>query len=89
MHRDTLSYLALALLLGMGTFLIYLLFYIHEIPYKIACRRNHPQRDAIYAACWVSLCVLHVIWPLLFIWAVMKPGANEAIPAAPGKEAGS
>ena len=72
-NREFLDYFALTLLLGMAVFLIYLLFYLHEIPYRIACRRNHPQRDAIYAACWVSLCVLHLIWPLLFIWALMRP----------------
>ena len=81
MHRDFLSYLALALLLGVAVFLIYLLFYLHDLPYRVACRRRHPQRDAIHAACWVSLCVLHVIWPLLFIWAVMHPAPEGAKPA--------
>ena len=31
-----------------------------DIPYQIAKKRNHPQRDAIHVAGWVSLLTLHL-----------------------------
>ena len=70
-----LEYIALGLLLVMTTFIIYLVIYIHDIPYEIAKKRDHPHQDAIHIAGWVSLFLLHTIWPLLWIWAYLyKPG---------------
>ena len=70
-----LEYAALALLIIMVTFIIYLVIYIHDIPYEIAKERGHPHQDAIHIAGWVSLFLLHTIWPLLWIWAYLyKPG---------------
>jgi hypothetical protein len=70
-----LEYAALALLIVMVTFIIYLVIYIHDIPYEIAMKRDHPHQDAIHIAGWVSLFLLHTIWPLLWIWAYLyKPG---------------
>ena len=69
-----LEYAALALLVTMVTFMIYLVIYIHDIPYEIAVKRGHPHQDAIHIAGWVSLFLLHTIWPLLWIWAYLyKP----------------
>ena len=66
---------ALILLIVMVTFVIYLVIYIHDIPYEIAVKRDHPHQDAIHIAGWVSLFLLHTIWPLLWIWAYLyKPG---------------
>jgi len=70
-----LEYAALALLIVIVTFIIYLVIYIHDIPYEIAKKRDHPHQDAIHVAGWVSLFLLHTIWPLLWIWAYLyKPG---------------
>jgi len=70
-----LEYAALALLIVMTTFIIYLVIYIHDIPYEIAKERGHPHQDAIHIAGWVSLFLMHTIWPLLWIWAYLyKPG---------------
>ncbi len=70
-----LEYLALGILLVMATFIIYLVIYIHDIPYEIAKKRDHPHQDAIHIAGWVSLFLLHTIWPLLWIWAYLhRPG---------------
>ena len=70
-----LEYAALALLITMVIFIIYLVIYIHDIPYEIAVKREHPHQDAIHIAGWVSLFLLHTIWPLLWIWAYLyKPG---------------
>lgn len=67
-----LDYLSLAIGL-MGLLLVfYTVIYIHDIPYQIAKKRNHPQVDAIHVACWLSLFTLEALWPLVFLWAVSK-----------------
>ena len=66
-----LEYAALALLITMVLFMIYLLIYIHDIPYEIAKKRGHPHQDAIHIAGWVSMFLLHSIWPFLWIWAYL------------------
>ena len=72
-----LEYLALGLLLCVVTGLFYVFMYIHDIPYEIAEKRHHPQKDAIYWGCWLSLFTLHVLWPFIFLWAVSKPATIE------------
>jgi hypothetical protein len=70
-----LEYVALGILVTMVIFVIYLVIYIHDIPYEIAVKRDHPHQDAIHIAGWVSLFLAHTIWPLLWIWAYLyKPG---------------
>ena len=70
-----LEYAALAILICIVIFIVYLVIYIHDIPYEIAKKRNHPHQDAIHVAGWVSLFLLHTIWPLLWIWAYLyRPG---------------
>ena len=44
---------------------------IHDIPYHIAQKRQHPHQDAIHVAGWISLFTLHAIWPFLWIWATL------------------
>jgi hypothetical protein len=68
-----LEYFALILILIVLVMLFYLFIYLHELPYDIAKHRNHPQTEAIYVACWLSLFTLHAIWPIVFIWAISKP----------------
>jgi len=70
-----LEYAALALLITMVIFIIYLVIYIHDIPYEKAKERGHPHQDAIHIAGWVSMFLAHAIWPFLWIWAYLyKPG---------------
>jgi hypothetical protein len=70
-----LEYISLTISIVITTFIIYLIIYIHDIPYEIAKKRDHPHQDAIHVAGWVSLFLLHTIWPLLWIWAYLyKPG---------------
>ncbi|MCX6970774.1 MAG: DUF3302 domain-containing protein [Verrucomicrobia bacterium] len=66
---DFLSYFALGLIVVVVLILAYGMIAIHDIPYHIAQKRNHPHQDAIHTAGWVSLFTLHVIWPFLWIWA--------------------
>lgn len=72
-----LEYLALTLLIVVSLILIYAAIYIHDIPYEMAVKRNHPHQDAIHYGGWLSLFTLHAIWPFLWIWATLyKPGVG-------------
>ena len=66
-----LDYFALGILIFVGIIIFYGIIAIHDIPYEIAKKRNHPQQDALNVAGWVSLFTLHVIWPFLWIWATL------------------
>jgi len=66
-----LDYLALFLLFFVAIVLFYSVIVIHDIPYEMAVKRNHPHQDAIHVAGWVSLFTLHVLWPFLWIWATL------------------
>ena len=65
-----LDYLALALLIGVVVLVFYGVIAVHDIPHRIAVQRDHPHKDAIEAAGWVSLFMLGALWPLLWIWAM-------------------
>ena len=66
-----LNYFALGVLIFVFLVLFYGIIAIHDIPYLMAKKRNHPHADAIHTAGWVSLFTLHVIWPCLWIWATL------------------
>lgn len=66
-----LDYVALGILVVVALVLFYGIIAIHDIPYQIARRRGHPHQDAIEVAGWISLLMLHLIWPLLWIWATL------------------
>ncbi len=66
-----LDYFALGVIFFVAIFLFYGVIVIHDIPYEIAKKRNHPQQDALHVAGWVSLFTLHAIWPFLWIWATL------------------
>ena len=80
-----LDYLALVILILGLTLVFYAFIYIHDLPYKIAEKRHHPQAEAIHVACWLSLFTLHALWPFVYIWACMHPKSEED--AARGKAA--
>ncbi|MGR7464254.1 DUF3302 domain-containing protein [Klebsiella aerogenes] len=67
----TLDYVALAILTVVLIIFFYGIIAIHDIPYELAKKRNHPHQDAIHYAGWVSLFTLHVLWPFLWIWATL------------------
>ena len=66
-----LDYVALFFMVFGALVCFYLIIAIHDIPYEIAVKRNHPHQDAIHVAGWVSLLTLHTIWPFLWIWATI------------------
>lgn len=55
MDDPFLNWFALGLLFFMVIVLFYGIIAIHDVPYRIAEKRNHPHQDAIHAAGWVSL----------------------------------
>ncbi len=67
----SLDYFALIVLIFVCITIFYAIIAIHDIPYEIAKKRNHPHKDAIHAAGWVSLFTLHALWPFLWIWATL------------------
>ncbi len=66
-----LDNIALGILIFVTLILFYGIIAIHDIPYEIAKKRQHPQQDSIHVAGWVSLFTLHIIWPFLWIWATL------------------
>ncbi len=69
-----LDYFALVVMIVVFLILVYAAIYIHDIPYEMAKKRNHPHQDAIHVGGWLSLLTLHAIWPFLWIWASLyKP----------------
>jgi len=82
-----LDYFALVMLFFVGIVLFYGIIAIHDIPYEIAKKRNHPQQDALHVAGWISLFTLHVIWPFLWIWATLyREDRGWGFQAASGKD---
>ncbi len=79
---DGLSIFALVLLIVVFLVIAYGMIIIHDIPYHIAQKRNHPHQDAIHVGGWVSLFTLHAIWPFLWIWATLyRPGRGYGFTA--------
>lgn len=68
-----LDYVALVIGLVGILLALYTFIYIHDIPYEIAKKNNHPQTEAIHIGCLLSLFTLHALWPLMFLWAKAKP----------------
>lgn len=66
-----LDYVALVILILVVLVLFYGIIVIHDIPYEIAVKRNHPHQDVLHVAGWVSLFTLHALWPFLWIWAML------------------
>ena len=66
-----LEYVALGILIFVVLVMFYGIIAIHDIPYEIAKKRNHPHQDVLHVAGWVSLFTLHVLWPFLWIWATL------------------
>ena len=66
-----LEYVALGILIFVVIVMFYGIIMIHDIPYEISVKRNHPHQDVLHVAGWVSLFTLHVLWPFLWIWAML------------------
>ncbi len=71
MEGRVLDFVALGILITVVITILYAVIYIHDIPYEIAKKRNHPHLHAIHTAGWVSLFLMHALWPFLWIWATL------------------
>lgn len=71
MEGRVLDFVALGILISVAIIILYGIIYIHDIPYNIAKKRNHPHLHAIHTAGWVSLFLMHALWPFLWIWATL------------------
>lgn len=72
-----LDYFALGVLIFVFLVIFYGIIILHDVPYLIAKKRNHPHADAIHVAGWVSLFTLHVIWPFFVdLGHALPPGAG-------------
>ena len=88
MEDPFLNYFALGLLFFVVIVLVYGIIAIHDIPARIAHARHHPHQDAIHAAGWISLFMLHLLWPFLWIWAMMyRPDRGWGFGQKPGEPA--
>ena len=86
MEDPFLNYFALGLLFFVVIVLVYGIIAIHDIPARIAHARHHPHQDAIHAAGWISLFMLHLLWPFLWIWAMMyQPDRGWGFAHKPGE----
>jgi hypothetical protein len=86
MEDPFLNYFALGLLFFVVIVLVYGIIAIHDIPARIAHSRHHPHEDAIHAAGWISLFMLHVLWPFLWIWAMAyRPERGWGFSTKPGE----
>lgn len=79
-----LNTVALVMLVLIVALVVYGIVAVYGIPYQIAKARNHPHREAIGAATWVSLFTLGILWPFLWIWAlVYQPDRGWGFSAQP------
>ncbi len=66
-----LEYVALVMMIIVALVMFYGIIAIHDIPYEISVKRNHPHQDVIHVAGWVSMFTLHVLCPFVWIWAML------------------
>ena len=57
------------------------------LPGKVARQRRHPQVEAIGIASWLALIFGFALWPVVLVWAYMRPVARP-VDSADTKEAG-
>lgn len=66
----------IVLIIIIGTILAAFVF-LGLWPGKIARQRNHPQVEAITIGSWVALIAGGVLWPIILIWAYVKPANGD------------
>ncbi len=76
---DVFAWVVMLLLVATSVAVVVLL---GRWPAKVARARNHPQAEAIAIGSWLTLFLGFVLWPLVVIWAYVKPAHGGA--GAPG-----
>lgn len=67
---------ALIVLITIIATVIVIFVFLGMWPGKVAKERNHPQVEAITIGSWVALIAGGILWPIILIWAYMKPIAK-------------
>ena len=81
---DIFAMLVLAILVSSA---LTIFIVLGMLPGKIARERNHPQADAIRIGGWLGLLFGGVLWPLVMIWAYIKPtSTTQATGKTPDEE---
>lgn len=70
MFFDVFAWIVLLLLVATGVGVVVAL---GLWPARVARARNHPQAEAIAIGSWLTLLLGFVLWPVVVIWAHLKP----------------
>lgn len=81
-----LDIFALVILLVLFIVVIAIWVILAMLPGKIAKNRNHPQAEAINIAGWLGALLGGLFWPIVLVWAFIKPRTNAAETPAPNSE---
>lgn len=85
-----LDIFALFILAVLAIAVVVLIGVLGALPGRIARRRRHPQADAVAVGGWLGLLFFGVLWPLVMIWAYMKPERRvEDDPSSPKVSGGA
>jgi hypothetical protein len=85
-----LDIFALFILAVLAIAVVVLIGILGALPGRIARRRGHPQADAAAVGGWLGLLFFGVLWPLVMIWAYMKPERQvEDDPSSPKVSGGA
>ena len=84
---DVATYFAWFVIAVLFLLIVAFVVAIGSLPKWIAVKRNHPQVDAINAASWIALAFGGVAWPIVFVWAFLRPSHAGGVDR-PGKATG-
>ncbi len=73
MHDTFAWILAWVVTVVVPIFFLILIWKLHEIPEKLAENRHHTNVEAVKFLSWVGLFTGGLLFPLAFVYAVMKP----------------
>ncbi len=77
---DAISIFALIILIILVATFVGVFVFLAMWPGRVAKARNHPQAEAILVGGWVTLIAGAVLWPVVLIWAYLKPPGESRAP---------
>lgn len=79
-HQNMIYMIAAFIILMLCiTIIVVGIIVVHDIPYKVASRRNNPQKDAIRCMSILGL-IAFPLWLLSMIWAYMRTCPESTLP---------
>ena len=73
-----LDIFAWIVLLVLAASTVFVVVFLAMLPGMIAKRRNHPWREAVTVAGWVTVFLGFALWPIVLIWAYVDIPAKRA-----------